>query len=106
MSIRRTAVLTLTLAAAAVLTAGAAPASAAPSTGRVVAFIGDFLPVQVWEDPSGCNTLPAATHVVFNETDRTIIVYSDPLCLFPLEPMARLEAGHSTHVSAVGSFRA
>lgn len=104
MPVRRIALLALT--AAAVLTAGAVPASAAPNPGRVVAFVGDFLPLQVWDDPTGCNTLPAGTHVVFNDTDRTIVVYADPLCLVPSEPMSRLAAGHSMHVSSVGSFQA
>ncbi|MGH3761628.1 hypothetical protein [Actinophytocola sp.] len=105
MSIRRTALIALT--AATMLTAGAtASAAAEPDTPQVVAFIGDFLPTEVWDEPTGCNALPIGTHVVFNETDAPITVYVDPLCLIPLAPLAKLEPGHSMHVSAVGSFRA
>lgn len=103
--------LTLTLTTAAILTTPATPTATAttpttPANGQVVAFIGDFLPTKTWENPTGCHPLPPATHVIFNETNRTIEVFADPMCLIPLEPLTRLPPARSTHVSSVGSFRA
>ncbi|GAB3439312.1 hypothetical protein [Actinophytocola sediminis] len=104
MSIRRS--VTLAVTAAVLLTTLAAPSATAQATGRVVAFVGDLLPVRVWENPSGCNRLPLGTHVLFNETDRVIEAFADPWCLIPLEPLAQLAPGTSMHVSSVGAFRA
>lgn len=95
-----------TVAATAVLAAClAAPASAA-AAGRVIAHTHELERLTVWENPEGCKQLPLGTHVIFNETERAITIYADPLCLIPLSPMSRVPAGHSTHVSAIGSFRA
>ncbi|GAA4430574.1 hypothetical protein ACFQV2_32540 [Actinokineospora soli] len=92
------------LAAVAATALAAQPAHAA--TGQVVAFTHEFDALQVWVDPSGCHTLPIASHLIFNQTDQVVVIYADPLCLLPIEPFARVKPGYGTHVSAVGSFRA
>ena len=90
---------------AALVTGMAAPASAA-APGYVIAHTSEVQPLTIWQDPSGCRQLPLGTHIIFNETDHAITIYADPLCLLPAEPFARVAAGYSTHVSAIGSFRA
>ena len=91
--------------ATALATGMAAPASAA-APGTVIAHTSELQPLTIWQDPVGCKQLPVGTHIIFNETDRAITIYADPLCLLPAEPFARVAAGYSTHVSAIGSFRA
>lgn len=92
------------LAAVAATALVAQPAHAA--TGHVAVFTHEFDALHVYENPSGCHTLPIASHIIFNETDQVIVIYADPLCLLPIEPFARVKPGFGTHVSAVGSFRA
>jgi hypothetical protein len=93
-----------TVAATAALVLGVTtPASA--ETGYVIAFSNEVVPLRVWKDPTGCHTFPAGGHVLFNDTDHAITMYSDPLCLFPADPVARVEAGKGTHISPNGSFK-
>ncbi|MBC6451516.1 hypothetical protein [Actinokineospora xionganensis] len=89
-------------------TALASPASAETprGPGQVVAFTHEFTPLEVWKDPQGCQSLPAGTHLIFNQTDKVITIYADPLCFVPIDPFAKVKPGYGTHVSAVGSFKA
>lgn len=91
--------------AAALATGMAAPASAA-TPGTVIAHSSELQPLTIWQNPVGCKQLPVGTHIIFNELDHAITIYADPLCLLPLAPISRVAAGYSTHVSAIGSFRA
>lgn len=96
------------------LAVGASTASLASPAGaetprkpsQVVAFTHEFTPLKVWEDPKGCQSLPAGTHLIFNQTEKVITIYADPLCVVPIEPFSRVKPGYGTHVSAVGSFSA
>lgn len=96
------------LAAAAAVGLAAAPAHAA--TGQVVVFSTEVQPLDVYQDPSGCNRLPALAHVLDNQTDQDIRVYADPFCTIPatlpVSGIGVLPAGYGTHVSGVGSFSA
>ncbi|SDH52050.1 hypothetical protein SAMN05192558_111262 [Actinokineospora alba] len=74
--------------------------------GQVVAFTHEFTELKVWNNPKGCQPLPAGTHLIFNQTDKTITIYADPLCVVPIDPFSRVKPGYGTHVSAVGSFSA
>ncbi|MFE9423486.1 hypothetical protein ACFYNO_11060 [Kitasatospora sp. NPDC006697] len=105
---RRTA-LTLLIAAATLLGVAAAPVQAA--TGKVVVFSTELQPLKVYENPTGCNQVPATAHTLSNETDGTIRVYADPFCTLPASlpltgAIGELPAGYGTHVTGVGSFRA
>ncbi|WP_156756585.1 hypothetical protein [Actinokineospora pegani] len=93
--------LALTLA-----TAVPATAAAAEEPDQVVVFQHEFTELSVYPEPEGCVRLPLASHVIFNQTDEPITIYADPLCLVPIEPVARIKPGHGSHVSSVGSFRA
>ncbi|MGO1052908.1 hypothetical protein [Crossiella sp. CA198] len=96
------------------LAVGAATVALASPTGaetprppdQVVGFAHEATPLTVWENPRGCQTLPVGTDLIFNQTERTITIYADPLCLVPIEPFGRVRPGFGTHVSAAGSFRA
>lgn len=92
----------------------AAPAAASPSAeppaegspDQVVVFQHEFTELTVFEDPEGCVRLPIGSHVISNQTDHDITIYSDPLCLVPIEPFSEIKPGYGTHVSSVGSFKA
>ncbi|MBM7769864.1 hypothetical protein JOD54_000068 [Actinokineospora baliensis] len=98
-----------TLSCAALTTLALAPTAAAdeppPQPDQVVVFQFEFKPVTVYRAPSGCYTLPLASHVLINQTDRVVTIYHDPLCVFPIFPVHQLAPGNGTHVSPVGSFR-
>src|SRR5262245_43315376 len=96
-------ILTTVIVTAALALGLTSPASA--NTGAVIVFTSEISPLRVWDDPSGCHAFPVGAPVLFNDTDHSITMYSDPLCLFPLEPVSRVAAGKGTHVSPVGSFR-
>lgn len=96
----------IAVVSSAVLLTGMAVPASATAPGYVIAHTSEVQPLKIWKDPSGCQQLPLGTHIIFNETDRAITIYADPLCLLPAEPFARVAAGYSTHVSAIGSFRA
>ncbi|GAB2773470.1 hypothetical protein [Amycolatopsis magusensis] len=79
-----------------------APASAA--SGRVMVFETEFTELTVYQDPTGCHKLPAAAHVLVNDTDGTVRIYGDPLCLTPSLEVA---PNHGSHVApGSGSFSA
>jgi hypothetical protein len=89
-----------TFAATALIGISHPPAQAA--TGRVAVFSTEFTPVQVYEDPNGCNKLPLDAHVLVNLTDAEIVVHGDPLCL---TPGLVVQPEHGSHVSpGSGSF--
>lgn len=94
------------LAAACAVLGLAGSAQAAPaqdaSTGQVVAFSNEFQPLNVYENPEGCQKLPMGAHVLSNTTDQTVRVYGDPFCL---TPSLQVAPGHGAHVPPmVGSF--
>ncbi|MBF9069250.1 hypothetical protein [Streptacidiphilus fuscans] len=88
----------------------AGPAQAA--TGQVVVFSTELQPLDIYQNPTGCQKLPPLSHVVDNLTDSTIRVYADPFCTIPASlpgsggGVGTLAAGYGTHVSGVGSFSA
>ncbi|WP_145906322.1 hypothetical protein [Kitasatospora viridis] len=103
---RRTA-LTLLIAAATLVGVAAAPAQAA--TGKVVVFSNELTPLKVYDNPHGCNQVPATAHTLSNETDGTIKVFADPFCTLPASlpltgSIGELPANYGTHVTGVGSF--
>ncbi|WP_018685757.1 hypothetical protein [Actinokineospora enzanensis] len=96
-----------TLSACALALSAQAPASAAPPTGgidQVLVFSFEYTPVAVFDQPKGCNILPAGAHVLINQTQRTVTIYGDPACLFPIFPFQKVAPGNGTHVSPIGSF--
>ena len=104
----KTTGVTLAAACAVLALAGSAQAAPAPapedaSTGKVAVFTMDYLPMKIYEDPEGCQTLPVGSHVLSNLTDRPVQLYADPLCLVP-SPVKVLP-GHGAHVPPMaGSF--
>ncbi|WP_424189123.1 hypothetical protein ACOBQX_11960 [Actinokineospora sp. G85] len=94
------------LLAVTLATAVPATAAAAGEPDQVVVFQHEFTELAVYPEPEGCIQLPLASHVIFNQTEEAITIYADPRCLVPIEPVARVEPGHGSHVSSVGSFRA
>ena len=92
----------IVLFTAPVITGSAAFAEPAAATGRVVVFSTELQELTTWEDPEGCRKLPAAAHVLINETDEVVTTYGDPLCL---TPGASVPPEHGTHVApGTGSF--
>ncbi|RLK61240.1 hypothetical protein CLV68_1759 [Actinokineospora cianjurensis] len=75
-----------------------------PQPDQVVVFQMEFTPVTVYKEPSGCYSLPFASHVLVNQTDRVVTIYFDPKCTFPIFPVQYLKPGNGTHVSPLGSF--
>jgi hypothetical protein len=83
-----------------VVVGAAVPASAAQ--GQVVVFSTENAPLDKYDDPSGCNRLPDAAHVLDNLTDKPVTIYGDPQCL---SPGAVVDPGYGSHVPAgSGSF--
>ncbi|RVU23677.1 hypothetical protein EOT10_16470 [Streptomyces antnestii] len=103
---RRSALLA-TLAAGLVLasTGSAAAQNAQGSradTDQVVVFSSELLPLTVYPDPHGCTALPTVSHVLNNQTSRTVYLHADPLCLTPGIP---IQPGYGMHTGQVaGSF--
>jgi hypothetical protein len=106
MRLIRSTLIALTVGASLTSLTSAAVAETADPPGQVVAFTHEFTPLNVWEEPQGCQPLPAGTHLIFNQTDKVITIYADPACLIPIEPFSRIKPDYGTHVSAVGSFKA
>jgi hypothetical protein len=103
----RVKTLGVTLAAVCSVLCLAGSAQAAPvqdaSTGQVVVFSTEFQPLTTWENPEGCQHLPAGAHVLTNQTDMAVTVYGDPFCMTP-SPV-RVSPGHGSHVPpTAGSF--
>ncbi|MEV7098789.1 hypothetical protein AB0M80_38750 [Amycolatopsis sp. NPDC051045] len=58
--------------------------------------------LDTWENPEGCQKLPAPAHVLVNETDAVVNIYGDPLCM---TPNLSVEPGYGAHVAPeTGSF--
>ncbi|MBB5158800.1 hypothetical protein [Saccharopolyspora phatthalungensis] len=84
------------------IVATAIPAAAA--TGEVVVFENEFTKLTRYQNPDGCKKLPAAAHVLNNETDQPVKIYGDPFCL---GPSLTVPPGMGSHVAAgSGSFSA
>ncbi|MDQ7810754.1 hypothetical protein Q5425_44120 [Amycolatopsis sp. A133] len=65
-------------------------------------FSTELQELDTWEAPEGCQKLPAAAHVLINETDEVVNTYGDPLCT---TPGASVQPGYGTHVApGTGSF--
>jgi hypothetical protein len=93
---------TIVLLTAPVIAGSAAFAEPAPATGRVVVFSTELQELDTWEDPGGCQKLPAAAHVLVNETDEVVNTYGDPLCM---TPGVSVQPDYGTHVApGTGSF--
>lgn len=106
MRLVQSAMIALAVGASTASLASAAGAETPLGPDQVVAFTHEFTPLKVWKDPQGCQALPAGTHLIFNQTEKVITIYADPLCVVPIEPFAKVKPGYGTHVSAVGSFSA
>ncbi|HEX2297804.1 MAG TPA: hypothetical protein VHH34_04695 [Pseudonocardiaceae bacterium] len=73
--------------------------------GEVVVFTFDYMPVVVYENPSGCYSLPVGAHVLVNQTGEPVSLYGDPLCLLP-SPGPTVGSDQGAHVPpTVGSFK-
>jgi hypothetical protein len=79
---------------AALMSAGASPAVAVQ--GEVVVFELEEVPLTIYQNPSGCQKLPAFAHVLANNTDSPVTVYGDPLCL---TPGLVIQPGYGSHVA-------
>lgn len=74
------------------------------ATGKVVVFSVEVTPLETYDDPEGCHSLPAGAHVLSDLTDDDVTIHGDPMCLSPL---VTVEEGYGTHVPALGAaFRA
>ncbi len=73
-----------------------------PDTNQVVVFSNELVPLQAYPDPHGCHRLPAISHVLNNETSRTVYLHADPFCLTPGIPIRPGYGSHTTQVA--GSF--
>ncbi len=99
---RTRAVLISLVAASAVF--GLAGSAQAAATGDVVVFSTEVQPLDVYRDPSGCQRLPTAAHVLNNQTDGPVRIYGNPFCL---GPSVVAQPGHGVHVpGGAGSFSA
>ncbi len=79
-----------------------ASAESTTATGRVVVFSTELQKIDTWEAPEGCQKLPAAAHVLINETDEVVNTYGDPLCM---TPSVSVQPEYGTHVAPdTGSF--
>ncbi|SER14098.1 hypothetical protein SAMN05216188_10867 [Lentzea xinjiangensis] len=72
-------------------------AGALAATGRVAVFSTEATPIEIFENPSGCNKLAPDAHVLVNLTDSDVIVHGDPLCLGPGLVVGK---EHGSHVAA------
>ncbi len=83
---------------------GSPGGSALAATGQVTVFETEVQELTTYDDPSGCQQLPPAAHVLNNETDEPVRIYGDPLCL---GPSLVVQPGHGSHVApGSGSFSA
>ncbi len=94
------------LAATALLGVSAAPAQAAG--GQIVLFSTELQPLNVYQNPVGCQQLPPTAHVLDNLTDQPVMVYADPKCTIPatlpVSGLGVLRPGYGSHVTGIGSF--
>jgi hypothetical protein len=83
-------------------TGSSAAADTEAAKGRVTVFSTELTELDSWDDPSGCNKLPIAAHVLINETDAPVRIYGDPFCL---SPSLTVRPGYGSHVTpGSGSF--
>ena len=98
---------TLVAALSALLVLGSASTALAQgdradSTEQVIVFSNELVPLTVYNDPQGCQRLPAISHVLVNETSRTVYLHADPFCLGPSLP---IQPGYGAHTGQLsGSF--
>lgn len=86
------------------LVIGAPGSSALAATGQVTVFETEVQELTTYDDPSGCQKLPPAAHVLNNKTDEPVRIYGDPLCV---GPSLVVQPGHGSHVApGSGSFSA
>lgn len=98
----RTRLAALTLVVASTTAQLLAPAPALAATGQVVVFQLEPIPLEIYNDPSGCMKLPMAAHVLDNQTDKVVRVYGDPFCF---GPSLAVRPGYGSHVQpGSGSF--
>lgn len=71
-------------------------------TNQVTVFSSELIPLTVYPDPHGCQSLPAISHVLVNETSRTVYLHADPLCLTPGLPIRPGYGAHTGQLS--GAF--
>ncbi|MFL6118570.1 hypothetical protein [Actinophytocola sp.] len=92
-----------TVACAVTMATGAsATANTDAARGRVTVFSTESTKLSSWDDPSGCVKLPAAAHVLINETDAPVRIYGD---LFCRSPSLTVQPGYGSHVTpGSGSF--
>ncbi len=82
----------------------ALPGSALAATDEVTVFETEVQPLTTYDDPSGCEKLPPASHVLTNQTDDPVRIYGDPFCT---GPSLVVPPGHGSHVApGSGSFSA
>lgn len=91
--------LTAFLSAAALV---AFPGVAIAATGQVTVFETEFTELTTYEHPGGCYKLPAAAHVLINQTNQPVTIYAGPACITTL---LVVPPGYGAHVAPVsGSF--
>lgn len=89
---------------AAAATALALPGTALAASDEVTVFQTEVQPLTTYDDPSGCEKLPPAAHVLNNRTDDPVRIYADPFCT---GPSIAVPPGHGSHVApGSGSFSA
>lgn len=72
--------------------------------GVVLVFEHEFTSTTRFVNPSGCIKLPSLAHVLTNQTDASIRVYADPLCLTSSVVVPPGNGSHLAPLSA--SFKA
>ncbi|TWV58299.1 hypothetical protein FRZ03_00945 [Streptomyces misionensis] len=71
-------------------------------TEQVVVFSNELTPLTVYSDPHGCQPLPTISHVLVNETSRTVYLHADRFCLTPGVPVRPGYGAHTGQFS--GAF--
>lgn len=91
-----------------------APVSAqAQPEGKVVVFVTEGSTISLagtklkqYDAATTCQAFPLGAHVVINQTNRRLLFYTDPTCLFPAPPPFNfIDPGYGTHVAPTGAFR-
>lgn len=102
---------------AVLLTSAAAPASAgeraAAPEGKIIVFVTEGAQVslagtRLKEYPAAttCQSMPPGAHVVANDSNGRVLLFTDPFCVFPTPPPFNfISPGYGAHVSPTGSFR-
>lgn len=76
------------------------PAAAHAATGQVVVFSVETVPLETYDNPQGCKSLPKGAHVLANLTAGDVTIYSDAMCVAPLVTVGK---GYGTHVPMYGA---